>query len=320
MTDFKPMLAKAPKDDGALPFPVLVQPKLDGIRATVVNGKLVSRTLKPIPNAEIRAALERPVFEGLDGELVVGDQKAENSFQVATSFVMSESKIGQDWTFYVFDKWDHPGTNIERQAWLDENADDLAADNLRVQVVSTTEANDALTLASIEATYLEHGLEGVIARDPNARYKFGRSSPIKGPLWKIKRFIDFEAEVVGVYEKMHNDNPAMTNALGRTERSTAKAGKRAAGTLGGLELVAINGPAEGIEFRCGTGFDDEQRADLWAIAHDPDRPFAQNGLLNAEAGECLNGRSAKIKSFPIGVKDKPRFPVFLGWRNMEIDG
>ena len=34
----------------------------------------------------------------------------------------------------------------------------------------------------------------------------------------------------------------------------------------------------------------------------------------------FTGRVAKVKSFPIGVKDKPRHPVFLGWRDMEVDG
>lgn len=298
----KPMLAKDPADLTALPFPVMVQPKLDGIRAMVVNGKLVSRTLKPIPNLEIRSFLERPEYEGFDGELIVGDG---TNFQASTSFVMSPNKTGENWSYMVFDLWNHPGTNMERNT-------DLAVRVATVSVPHITQVpsllcENAAMLEEFEGECLSLGLEGVIARLPEARYKFGRSSPKKGPLWKIKRYSDFEAVVIDVYEKMHNDNPAMTNALGRTERSTAKAGKRGAGTLGGFVLKALNGPHEGQVFRCGTGLTDEQRQYLW------------DGCNEANTNLPI-GMIAVIKSFPIGVKADgglPRFPVFKGWRHAD---
>jgi len=54
MTTFtQPMLA-SPANLEKLQYPLLVSPKLDGIRATVVNGCLLSRKLKPIPNEATR--------------------------------------------------------------------------------------------------------------------------------------------------------------------------------------------------------------------------------------------------------------------------
>jgi DNA ligase-1 len=297
----KPMLAKEgnPSD---LTFPVVVQDKLDGVRAMVVDGKLLSRTLKPIPNAEIRAALERHEFEGLDGELIVGTPTAADAYRQTCSFVMSQSKTGGDWTYYVFDKWDESGSFRQRI----NAADDIVCDSprgSRLRTVFHHVANDLAALDSIEANAIARGCEGIIVRVSDMPYKFGRSGK-KGPLLKIKRFIDFEAEVIGVYEEMHNANEAQTNALGRTERSTAKAGMVGKGTLGGLILRALNGPAEGVEFRCGTGFDAQMRADFWAMYHVDTK--------------TVIGRTVKIKSFPIGVKDKPRFPVYLGFRD-DID-
>jgi DNA ligase-1 len=52
-----------------------------------------------------------------------------------------------------------------------------------------------------------------------------------------------------------------------------------------------------VEFEIGTGFTEQQRVELWL-----DR-------MN------LRGKLVKYKSQPVGVKDKPRFPVFLGWRD-----
>lgn len=53
---FKPMLAgKAPDDLNELTLPVLVSPKLDGIRCVMHEGVALSRKLKPIPNAFVYA-------------------------------------------------------------------------------------------------------------------------------------------------------------------------------------------------------------------------------------------------------------------------
>jgi DNA ligase-1 len=305
MSTFKPMLAQA-GDPSALSYPVLLQTKLDGIRAVVLNGKLVSRNLKPIPNAEIRAAMERPEFEGLDGEIIVGPPEAEGCMQRTTSFVMAESKTDEPWAFYAFDKHNHPGTFRARLEAVERVVDDVTWDTLPLFVVDTWVCESPADVEEYEAALLAQGHEGVILRDPNALYKYGRSGK-RGPLIKVKRFIDFEAVVIGVYEELHNANEATKDAFGRTERSSHKANKHGKGTLGGLVLRAINGPCEGIEFRCGTGFDAEQRRMLWDF-HTRSSEFP------------IVGRTAKIKSFPVGVKDKPRFPVFLGWRDMEIDG
>jgi len=118
--------------------------------------------------------------------------------------------------------------------------------------------------------------------------------------YKLKRFIDGEAKVVGFEEEMYNGNIAETNELGRTKRSTAKAGLSGKGSLGAL---VVQDCVTGIEFSVGSGFDAATRQSLWDIR--------DSGLL---------GKIIKYKHFPIGVKIAPRHPIFLGFRNMEIDG
>lgn len=294
MTDFKPMLAhpKSP-DPEALEYPVLVQPKLDGIRAVVRGGRLLSRSLKPIPNASIRAILEDVAYEGLDGELIVGPPTADDCYRRTCSFVMAEDKTDEPWTFYVFDRHDS-------DAPVGERITSLVAFG-RVAPVHTELVADAAVLAALESVYLAEGYEGGIIRIPGSAYKFGRSGK-KGPLLKLKRYIDYEAEVVGVVEELHNANEAKTNALGRTERSSHAENKIGKGTLGALIVRALNGPHEGAEFKVGTGFTAAEREELWRNE------------------EFLIGEVAKIKSFPVGTKDRPRHPVWLGWRDLEVDG
>lgn len=290
----KPMLAKE-ADAAKLTFPLYAQPKLDGIRCVIVNGRALSRTLKEIPNREIFAELSQPQYEGLDGELIVGSPTADDAYRQTCSYVMAPNKTGGDWTFHVFDKHDHGGTYSERRDWL---LNKIVAAPLR-EVDTRQVVNEAM-LETVEAEYLAAGYEGAILRSPSALYKYGRGTTTKGDLLKLKRFIDFEAEVIGTYEEMKNNNPKVTNELGRGQRATVKANKAGKDTLGGLVLRAINGPHAGVEFRCGSGFSAEDRAILW-----------QASLL---------GEVCKIKAFPVGVKDKPRHPIFLGFRDMEVDG
>lgn len=297
MSAFKPMLAcKAPLD--SLRYPLYVQPKLDGIRASVVDGKLLTRTLKRVPNREIYDALALAGFEGCDGELIVGDPTAPDCYRRTSSFVMAENKTGEPWCFFIFDKHDHGGSFAERYLALADQLLDASLPAGITQVVPTFTADDAEQLAKLEASLVESGHEGAILRAPHALYKYGRASKTKGELIKLKRFEDAEAEIVGVYEEQRNDNVATRNALGRTERSTAQAGKVGKGTLGGFYLRDLE---TGVEFKCGTGFDAAERADLWHEWH--------NGCGS------LKDAVVKYKSFKVGVKDKPRHPVFLGFRD-----
>ena len=115
---------------------------------------------------------------------------------------------------------------------------------------------------------------------------------------KVKRFTDSEAEIVGAYELLHNNNEATIDARGFTKRSTHAANKEASGVLGGFNVRDIY---SGVEFDLGTGFTLEQRKNLW-------QAWSNNH-------NYLIGKLCKYKHFPIGVVDKPRHPIFLGFRD-----
>ena len=54
---FKPLLAYTIKDLTKLKFPVYASPKVDGIRGTVVDGTLRTRSGKLFPNRHVRESL-----------------------------------------------------------------------------------------------------------------------------------------------------------------------------------------------------------------------------------------------------------------------
>src|SRR5216684_92514 len=101
---FKPMLALSKLPDFTkLRFPLLVSPKLDGVRATVQGGRLRSRSLKEIPNKNVQD-LFRNLPEGTDGELIHG-QPWNDPYRRTISIVMSDDKPADGVQLYVFDRF-----------------------------------------------------------------------------------------------------------------------------------------------------------------------------------------------------------------------
>jgi DNA ligase-1 len=265
--------------------------KLDGIRAVVRDGMLLSRSLKPIPNWIISSALSKPIFEGLDGELIVGPTTSPTCYRDTVSGVMSEDK-SPDWTFHVFDQYKHGEPFDARMDRLEATVRNMGT---RIARLEQKLVHDIESLNEFEAKALEAGHEGVILRHPKSPYKFGRSTAKEGYLLKVKRFVDGEAEIIGFEEEMFNGNEATTNELGRTARSSHKSGLIGKGTLGALQ---VKDAKTAVEFSIGTGFTAEQRQHIW------------------NNRDKLLGTLRKYKSFPIGVKDKPRHPVDLGPRDV----
>lgn len=292
---FKPMLAPSDLPDFAmLRYPVVASPKLDGIRCVVHGGKALSRSLKPIPNVRIRELFDNARLNGLDGELMLKG----GTFQETTSAVMSHDGDVQLLEWHVFDDSMHPGGFQQRYAGLAARVSGLLAGpevRGRINVVPHTLIRDENDLHLYEQAKLTEGYEGIMLRDPDGPYKFGRSTLKEGWLLKVKRFEDAEAVVVGFEQLMVNENEAQTNELGRTKRSSAKAGLVPFPALGAFVLER----SDGVRFNCGSGLNDDQKTEFW--------------VRRAK----LMGALVKYKHQPHGAKDAPRSPVFLGLRSKE---
>jgi DNA ligase-1 len=283
----KPMLAETCKNFAALRFPLLATPKLDGIRCIVKDGKALSRKFKEIPNRYIQGLVSQ-LPDGLDGELMLRDEKA--TFQAVSSAVMSED--GEpDFVYCVFDYC--PSALTERYAARMELLRALDLPPFVMKILPATIANQK-DLEHFEAACLSGGFEGVMVRDPHGPYKCGRSTEKEQWLLKIKRFNDAEAEVIGFEERLHNTNEATIDELGHTKRSSHKANLVGTRTLGSLQVRDLK---TGVAFSIGTGFDDALRQEIW------------------NRRDFYLGKLVKYKSQPTGVKEAPRFPVFLGFRD-----
>ena len=195
----------------------------------------------------------------MDGELFLGRGK----FQELVSIVRQSTPDGRWWDveYKAFDLPVHPGRFEERHEALVKLCNGL--DN-RISAVEQMEVtSNEMMLASLDFID-ENGGEGVMLRKPGSRYEAKRSAT----LLKVKKFVTQEVTVVGV--------------LG---------GKgRCAGMMGKLECVMDNG----VEFKVGTGFTDEERKN----------PPKEGARITVRYPELTNS-------------GKPRFPAFLTERNYE---
>ena len=281
----KPLLA-GKFDSQKAKFPYAATPKIDGIRFLMVGGAALTRSFKAIRNEYLQKILSSNLPDGIDGELTSG-----STFQECSSIMRIKGE--PDFKVWIFD-FVNPNDEIkpykERMNELRkfESFNIPSYEILFPTIVSNQEQIDQLMINNLNAGY-----EGLMLRDPNGIYKFGRSSVKENILLKVKEFMDDEAEIIAFREKMVNTNEGLKDNFGRTKRSSCQDGLKPSGTLGGFILRN----SEGLEFSCGSGLNDALRDEIWK-----------------NKSKYL-GKLVKYKFMSKGIKDLPRHPVFIGFRD-----
>lgn len=293
MNNLRPMLAASLDSIGQITLPCFAQEKIDGIRCYMKDSVGLSRKFKPIPNKHIQHIIHDAMLpDGLDGELVtLNEQTAEiDPFNIIQSKVMSREgyplfqyivfDLNSNWPYYVRYKARVDYINLQAvRMWLH---------NVKESYITTKEG-----LELFESTALANNQEGIILRSPSGLYKFGRSTINEQYLMKLKRFEDDEAIVMGYEELQHNCAAAEQNNFGLTERSTFKDEQISGNMLGSL----ICKSSKFVEFfKIGSGFTTFQKKDIW------------NKKL------YYLGKTLTYKYQKHGMKNKPRIPIFKGWR------
>lgn len=288
----RPLLAQELENLEDIKFPVVVSPKLDGIRCLMVNGKALSRSFKEIPNKYVQKYLQEKSIQGLDGELVTYTEDKLDDYNVIQSKIMSEE--GEPNFYYVV--FDYVSDNLNKP--FAQRFAELVAlhKDPKISTLMQWQIDNLEKLKQIEEEWVKSGYEGIMLRNPEGRYKCGRSTLKEGILLKFKRFCDSEAEILDIREKETNIGKKEVNELGLTKRSHKKADRALAGTMGEFWVKDLT---TGLEFGIGTGIGltKELRQELW------------------DNREKYIGKLIKYKYQKAGQKDLPRFPSFLSFRD-----
>lgn len=272
-------------------LPALCTPKIDGIRCLKINGKVLSRSFKPIANKYTRELIESTCPDGFDGELVPVD----GDFNSAQSAFMTISGK-PNFIYYVFDFINnefsgsqyHERIEILKQVYSPPFVTKLIPEFI------TTEKE----LLNYEVVMLSSGFEGVMLRKSCSFYKCGRSTLNEKYLVALKRFSDGEGVVVGFEPQWGNNNEQELSELGLYKRSSKQSGMYKKDTLG---AIIVKDLLCGTIFKIGTGkgLTETIREQIWIHRND------------------FFGKIAHYRYQKHGMKDKPRIPTFVGFRNKQ---
>lgn len=303
----KPLLA--PNDQPNLKelnYPYLFSVKMDGIRGLVGLGdKVLSRSLKPIPNKQIQDRM-KIVNDTLKNRGIILDGEFYNhniSFQEIFSGVMTDDfedsktvkKNGGvknvDLKFWAFDAIETKNKPFSERLLL---AEQICKEF--PELLTFVEHKEVKSAEEVEETfnvYLEKGYEGLILRNPNSNYKFGKASLKQNIIFKVKPFVTFDAKIIGVVQSTEVDPNAekKINELGRSQTSRKK-GDRILIEKASCFTVMYDGKEANVSI----ALTDEEKKNIW------------------KNKESYIGKYIEYKGMVIGAKDVPRHPVLIRFR------
>ena len=207
-----------------------ISEKLDGVRGYWDGTNLISRqgNIFKAPKWFTQHFPETP----LDGELWIGREQ----FELVSGIVRQHNASDQDWqkiTFMIFDLPTSKETFSERIRQMKNIVNQTASPSL--QMIPQQKVDNNTQLQALLATILKDGGEGLMLHRGDAYYQAKRSKD----LMKLKKYQDAEAIV-------------LAHLPGKGRNATR---------LGALRVKT----KEGIIFKIGTGFTDDERENPPAI-------------------------------------------------------
>jgi DNA ligase-1 len=322
---FKPILAPNEEVDlKDIPYPILASYKLDGIRCIFLKGKMLSRSLKPIVNKQLREKFQ-PIADYtakqnliLDGEIY----SHELTFQEITSFVMTQDfedeksikkygkilLIPESLKFNCFDCLKIKNTTdevietlntpfIRRLQWTSEARDKFSS---LMTVLQHEYIDNENEVENYFQKALAEGYEGLILRNGEGHYKFGRCTVKENTLFKVKPFRTFDGKIIEVTQGTEvNPNAEKTiNELGMSVTSKKK-----------NDRVLINRVRD---FVIEYGGDSRNKCHILKVSSSSLTHKERENLWKIK--DTLIGQWIEYKGMLVGSKDVPRHPVFIRFR------
>jgi len=291
---FECMLAHKFEDKRATSWPLVAEPKLDGVRVlALVQGdavEFVSRTGKEFTSFDhLKEPVVTAVMSFIDrcpedsyvrewSGVVIDGEMVSGTFNKTVSEVRKKEVAATDAVFNVFDLLPldlFRGEMVDRRKYSERRAllEDFvqSANSPAIKLVPRYFVNSVDEIQAIYGRVRDRGLEGLIVKHPAHLYELKRSYG-----WlKMKNEETHDLIVTGRFE-----------GTGKYE-----------GMLGGL-ICDFNG----VEVRVGGGFTDEQRREIWAA------PEAE-----------VVGRMIEVEAHERTPDGSLRHPRFLRWRDDKHD-
>lgn len=299
-----PMLApnvEVPMTD--LKYPVLASLKMDGVRAIVYDGEMLSRNWKPFSTTiQIHFAKfiqqSRKTGHVFDGELYAHGMPFN---EIMSAIAPRNTELPDGLHYCAFEctskgDWDagNGGHRFDKRVWMckDWISVHLSPNYTRVEAIGHEIIEDAETLAAFYSGALETAYEGLITRDPAAHYKHGRATILEASIFKFKEWVNADAVIIGFQQA--------------TRMKTAvKSGERTRDEMGYLERSSKKDTRELVEAIGSFKVRLEDGVECFVVLS-KQMGWAREKLAWATKDQWL-GKQVEIRFQGVGTKDKPRF-------------
>jgi DNA ligase-1 len=318
--NFKPQLiANDEIDINQLSYPLLISTKMDGIRMVVKDGQILTRSLKQLPNKQLREKFEdiRTFTEVqnvlLDGEVfapyipfqfIVSTVMTEDCFTKQSikkweelckehNFYITREDVISKLKFYCFDSIENENNGasfLQRSHFAKLCAMRFMEIMFPVEQLLVNNADEVEKAFDL---VLEEGFEGLIIRNPMSPYKYGRTRISENNSFKLKPWKTEDARIIGFVQatEVNDDAEKTITELGNSRTSKKQEDRHNIEKASGF-IVYFNGK----ELTVPIAMTDSQKEYIW---------------LHQE--EYL-GQWIEYRYMTVGMKDLPRIPKFIRMR------
>ena len=295
---FRPMLApNTTIDIKTLKYPLLVSYKLDGIRCIFKDGQMYSRSLKQFPNIQLRKRFEHFTKLSSDKNIILDGELLAKSLtfnELSGITRQLDKELPEDLYFYCFDIIENENFDTPFGQRISPLTCDYVKDIKNLKIVKQKLLYTVEEVNKYYEEALDWGCDGLILRDPNGKYKFGRGTVKEGLIYKMKPFQTFDAKIIDVIQatEVREGAEKKINELGRSVTSKKKDDRILI-----EKASAFVVKYEGLDLKVTIAMTDEEKEEVW---HNRKKYI---------------GRTIEYKGMLVGSKDLPRHPVFLRFRD-----
>lgn len=211
--------------------------KLEGSRGELfAETGLLSRQLKPVPNIYINERMDGPaqiateMGLSLDGEFYLHGWTFN---RIDSAFRNENNPDGQMLQFWVHDAFIHCNPDAPFGVrWEVMQAFVARCNDLGYNHIQLCKQWPIGTPAGAQQAYewaVANGYEGIVLKDPNGAYKFGRSTLKQGLFLRIKPEDPYDGVILQIVERQTNLVESEVNELGFLKKRQDKDMKEGAG-------------------------------------------------------------------------------------------
>jgi len=297
MKTFQPLLAPNQIVDLAtLRYPLLASYKYDGIRCIFKDGQMFTRSLKSFANKNLEPTFRTIAAASQMGYILDGELYSPSiSFNELSGVIRQiDGKLPDDLKFYCFEVLVDITAPFQSRL---SSRDRLLREIDRGEELAVPVRN-SLVSSENEVSVLFHkalaeGFEGLMLRNPEGRYKYGRATVKENISYKVKPYITFDAQIIDVVQAtvVREGAEKKVNELGHQVTSKKKG-----------DRVPIEQAADFVvKYRDGTvsvsiAMTAAEKQEVWTNR------------------DKYIGRWIEYKGMLVGAKNAPRHPVFLRFR------